>query len=203
MEKIKIKKWQVFFVVCMAAMLAFSLLGCGSLKSKVKSDVKVNQVTTSKVDSAVKLSIETKHYGDTLKVKNFIPIGDWLNQSVAGIKDSTKGVVPVPPFFAPKTFTTSSESKGIKHIQRFTPIYNHSGLIGLSEEDTTIAKPTSTTNTHEDKSATVRTTTVKDSTAKVHSNTTNTFGLGLPSWLYWVFGIGILIGLIFLTKKFI
>lgn len=186
-----ITKGEVFFWA-MLALMAGCGYGCGSVKNTVKSDVKVNQVSTTNADSAKHAVTVSKNFGDILTAKNFIPFSFWH-------LDTSKNATPKKA----DTFNITTESQGIKHKQSFSPVYDHSKLIGLAEDDTTIAKPTKTTTTTEDKQSHVRTTTVKDSTAKVQSTTTKTLGFGLSLWEWVIVGLFALVLIYFIAKRFL
>lgn len=188
-----ITRGEVFFWCVMAAFAACGS-GCGSTKTAVKSDVHVNQVTITKADSTDHKVSNVKTFGDSLFVTNYIPFSFWKPDTAKGETVTKKD-----------TLTFITESHGIKHKQSFTPIYDHSEIIGLAENDTTIAKPITTTSTTEDKQSHVSQTAVKDSTAHVKSTTTKTSGFSLPSWLWWTIGIiaGVILIALIITKKFI
>jgi len=187
-SNMKISKGELFFLGACAIMIAVLLLGCGSTKTAVQSNTKVTEVTHIKADTQAYQVIVKKQFGDTLTAQHYIPI--------PLIKDTSAKAKPY-------TFNVEIESKGIKHKEKFTPIYNHSQLVGLTEDDTTIAKPTQITSSAESKHSTVSTETVKDSTAKVHTKTTQSIGWGLFSWPWWIYlGLALIITTgIYLLKK--
>ena len=136
----------------------------------------MHQETTLNADSIADKTTETKVYGDTLKAANLIPLSFW-----AGLDSAKKNNDTV--------FTISTESAGIKQTQKFIPHYDAGRFDGLTVSNLTIAKPTAINDTREVSHSDVSQTTIKDSTARVHSATTKTFGWGLPSWVWWALGV--------------
>jgi hypothetical protein len=130
----------------------------------------------------------TKTFGDTLRASNFIPL--------AALTDTSAKAKP-------DTFKVVTGSQGIQQVQEFTPDYSQGKLIGFTDDDKTIAKPTTITDTREAASSQVSTTAVKDSAAKVDSITKKTIGFGLPSWVFWVLGIVALGAIIYFVKPFL
>ena len=186
----KISKGELFYLACCAIIIAVLLLGCGTTKTVTQSATKVTEVTHIKADTEAYQVVIKKQFGDTLVAQHYIPL--------PLAKDTSAKAKP-------ESFTVTTESKGIKHSEKFTPIYNHSELVALTEDDTTIAKPTQITSSAESKHSTVSTETVKDSTAKVHTKTTQSIGWGLFSWPWWIYlGLALIIATgIYLLKKFL
>jgi len=132
--------------------------------------VQVSQVSSTKADSASTLATETKTYGDTLSTQSFVPAAPATDTGQMA-QDTT-------------SVTDTESSHGIKFKETFTPQYNKAGkYTGDKVSVVAIAKPTTTTDTQETKAASVSTTIVKDSTAKVQSTTKTTAGIGFGSWV--------------------
>jgi hypothetical protein len=179
---------QTYIVIGFTALV---LSGCGSTKTVVDSKVKVAEQTRTHTDSTTVKETVTKHFGDSLKAQNFIPVNP--NQDTTK-KTDTPTVKP---------FTITGESAGVKFKETFTPTYTKGVINGLNAAIDIIAKPTATTDTHETTHSNVHATTKKDSTSKVESTVTKTSWLGLPSWVWWAVGIVLLLVIIYFVKPFL
>ena len=188
------------------ALLILTTVGCGTTKTVTKSEVKEKEQIKTNAVTNTTTNIEKKTFGDTLKGENFIPASA-LTDTPATQEDTTdihakgNGTVPKKKFKKHQPYSVTGESQGIKYRQTFIPQFNNGKFTGVMQNFSIIAKPVTTTDTREAQHSDVSTTIKKDSAGKADSKTTSKKGLALPSWVWWVIVIAVLVVLAYIFLK--
>jgi hypothetical protein len=162
----------IIFMFALGLLLFFT--GCaGTKKITTDSNASLHRVTTVKADSTSDKVTDIKTFGDTLKGQAVLPV-DTLEAD-----------------------TLHEASSGINLTVILRPKHNKAGKITGQEIDyTAIAKPTTNTNIHDVQHSKVSTTNKTDSVSHVKTQTTQSIGWGLPSWIWYVLLAGVVIAVI-------